>query len=178
MSENAAAAEGGKKGSPIKMMLLIIIGAIVVIGVSMGGTFFILKTSGILDNSGGADHAPSHEAPVAAVVGPPIYFPLDPAFVINFREKGRSRFLQVTIEIMTRDQATIDSLTTHTPVVRNNILMLLSSQDSETLRSVEGKEKLLGLVLETLQNILKEQASGTAPAGNIEKVFFTSFVIQ
>jgi len=178
MAENAAAAQGGKKGSPIKMMLLIIIGAIVVIGVSMGGTFFILKASGMLDNSGGAGQAPSHEAPVAAVSGPPIYFPLDPAFVINFREKSRSRFLQVTIEIMTRDQATIDSLTVHTPMVRNNILMLLSAQDSETFRSVEGKEKLLGLVLEALQGILNEQVGNAAQTGDIEKVFFTSFVIQ
>ncbi len=178
MSKNAVAAEGGKKGSPIKMILLIVIGAIVVISVSMGGTFFMLKESGMLDNSGGAGQAPSQEAPVAVVSGPPIYFPLDPAFVINFREKNRSRFLQVTIEIMTRDQSTIDNLTTHAPMVRNNILMLLSAQDSETFRSVEGKEKLLVLVLETLQNILTEQVGSAAQTGNIEKVFFTSFVIQ
>jgi len=178
MAENAAVAEGGKKGSPIKMILLIVIGAIVVIGVSMGGTFFILKASGILDKSGGEEHAPSHEAPVAEVVGPPIYFPLDPAFVVNFKEKGRSRFLQVTIEIMTRNQVTVDSLTTHTPVVRNNILMLLSRYDAETLRSVEGKEKLLGLVQEELQKILEEQAGNAESTGKVEKVFFTSFVIQ
>ena len=52
------------------------------------------------------------------------------------------RFLQVSVEVMTRDAATADMIKQHDPMLRNDLLMLLGSQTYETISTREGKEKL------------------------------------
>ena len=51
---------------------------------------------------------------------PAIYLPIDPAFVVNFASQGKARFLQVTVEVMTRDPLMPDQVKLHMPVIRNN----------------------------------------------------------
>ncbi len=106
---------------------------------------------------------------------PPIYIPLEPAFVVNFTdESGGSRFMQVTLQVMTRDPEIEKAVTTHMPVIRNSIVLLLSSQSVESVSGVEGKEKLRTEVLENIRKIIEER---TGKPG-VEDVYFTSFVIQ
>ena len=107
-------------------------------------------------------------------VKPAIYLALDPPFVVNFQDQTHARFLQVTIEVMARDQLVIDAVKIHMPLIRNNLLLLLSSQTYETVTTREGKEKIRATSLEEIQKVMKEE---TGDPG-VEGVYFTSFVMQ
>ncbi len=107
-------------------------------------------------------------------VRPPIYFTLDDNLVVNFQSPGRARYLQVGIELMTRDESAIPVLKRHAAVVRNNLIMLMSDQTFEGLSSREGKETLQQAALEEVQRVLVEFHG--APA--VESLYFTGFLMQ
>ena len=160
-------------GSPMKLVIVMIVGGILLVAVSIGGVFFMMKSMGMLDGKGGGgghqeQHAPAEDKPA-------IYFPLEPAFVVNFKDRGRTRFLQVTMDVMTTDKSVIEEMEKHMPLIRNNILILLSKQDGELIQSAEGKEKIRELVLEELQKILTEK---TGKVKTVEALYITSFVTQ
>jgi flagellar FliL protein len=105
----------------------------------------------------------------------PVFYKFDPAFVVNFGGEGSARYLQVTVEAMSRDAAILDELKNDEPAVRNDLVMLFSSQDNTTLMTAEGKEKLRAATLEAMRKVLNSEG---AKGNKIEAVYFTSFVIQ
>ncbi len=172
----AEAAENDEKNSagssPMKLVIVMIVGALLLVSISMGGVFFLMKSMGMLNGGGGgAAHAPAVE-PVE--LEPATYFPLEPAFVVNFKDKGRTRFLQVSMEIMTRDPLIIEDIKAHMPLIRNNLLLLLGNQPAEELHTSEGKEKIRAAALEELKRLLDEQTG----RNDVEGLYFTSFVTQ
>jgi flagellar FliL protein len=106
---------------------------------------------------------------------PAIYTAFDPPFVVNFEDKGVVRFLQVSVQIMTRDPNTAEMFKQHDPVIRNDLLMLLGNQTFDTLSSREGKEKLREESRKAVANIIKEEGGNPK---NVEQLYFTSFVMQ
>ena len=162
-----------KKSSSMKLVIVMIIGAILLVAVSMGGVFFLMKNMG-MGGGGGGDHGAQEAHDVSEE--PPIYFPLEPAFVVNFKDRGRTRFLQVSMQVMTRDVLIVTAMETHMPLIRNNILLVLSNQDAETLHSSDGKEKIRQEALEELKNILMKEMD--LEEVNVEGLYFTSFVTQ
>ncbi len=114
-------------------------------------------------------------------LGPPIYLPLDPPLVATFEDRSAVRFLQLTAEVMARDQLVIDAVTTHMPVIRNNLLMLMGGRTLTDLTSREGKEALRQEVIEEIQRILTGKVGVPEDADeepSIEDLYFTSFVVQ
>lgn len=103
-----------------------------------------------------------------------IYHEFDPAFVVNFEDNNVVRFLQIGMSALTHDQTVINELNKHDPAIRNNLVLLFSSQTYEELSSREGKEALRKKALKEIQGILKEN---TGDPG-VEQIYFTSFVIQ
>ena len=155
-----------------KLVLIMIVGAVVLVLASMGGLFFLMKSMGMLGGGGGQQHQEQAIDKNAAA----IYMPLEPAFVVNFNERGRNRYLQVGVEIMARDPAALTEIEKHLPVIRNNLLLLLGSQEAEVLRSSEGKEMIRAKALEEIKRIIQVEAGKISEA--IEAVYFTSFVMQ
>lgn len=102
------------------------------------------------------------------------YVPLDPPFVVNFSASSDIRFLQITLEVGTRDPAVVELVKEHRPAIRNSLVMLFSSQDPHALNAREGKEQLRADTLAEVQKVLKAE---TGDVG-VENVFFTSFVMQ
>jgi flagellar protein FliL len=106
---------------------------------------------------------------------PAIYTPLDPPFVVSFEDQdGGSRFLQLTLQAMARDEHTIDQIKTHAPALRNAFLFLISGYKIEELATLQGKEKLRAAMLVSANEIMERN---TGKAG-VEEIFFTSLVIQ
>lgn len=172
MAEESAA-PAAKAGSPIKLVIVMIVGALLLVAVSMGGVFFLIKSMGLMNPGGGAGALGGHAAKEEKL--PAIYQPLEPAFVVNFKDRGRTRFLQVEVQVMARDQKVIDELNKHMPVIRNDLLLLLSAQTAETLQSAEGKEALRQGSLDSINKFMEEQ---TGKKDVIEALYFTSFVMQ
>ncbi len=120
---------------------------------------------------------PKKGAPVQVepVKGPPLYAGLDPPFVVNFEAEQAVRFLQITVQVMSRDAATLELLKANDPVVRNDLLMLFANQKYAVISTSEGKERLRAQALEAVRKAL---LGAGAKADRIEAIYFTSFVMQ
>ncbi|MCZ8129755.1 MAG: flagellar basal body-associated FliL family protein [Steroidobacteraceae bacterium] len=117
---------------------------------------------------------PVPEAEEPAEQKPAVYFAFEPPLIVNFDDPDAVRFLQLQIEVLARDPAVIESVKLHSPVIRNNLLMLINGRDHQTLMTREGKDALRKEALAEVQKILKKE---TGQPG-IEDLFFTSFVMQ
>jgi flagellar FliL protein len=106
---------------------------------------------------------------------PAIYVEFQPPFVVNFDAKGVMRFLQVSMQVMTRDHDTSELIKLHDPKIRNNMLLLLGSQTLDTISTMEAKEELRKKALETIVKIVDDEGG---EGKKVEDLFFTSFVMQ
>jgi flagellar FliL protein len=102
-----------------------------------------------------------------------LYFAIDPPLVVNFEDGSVVRFLQITMEVMAHDQKTIDSLQRNLPVIRNNLLLLMSNRNYQSLMSREGKDKLRAEALAEIREVQKKQGGG-----DVDDLLFTTFVVQ
>lgn len=154
-----------EQGKSSNKLLLIIIVVLVLLLIGGGvGAYFMLSSSGDT----------TEEEVETPEIKPAIYYDLKPAFVVNYQWKGRQRYVQISLSVMTRDEAVVETLEAHMPLIRNNVIMLMSAQDFEVLRTPEGKENLRMGVLEEVQRLLTEETGSPG----IEKVLFTNFVMQ
>jgi len=146
----------------------IIIGVVVLLLVGGGVTaFLLLQPEPEAAGEGGA--AAEQVEPDAE----PIYRPLSPAFVVNFRHRGSIHYLQLSMQVMAYEQEVIDKVEANDPAIRNQLIMLFSGQDYEALDTLEGKENLRQEVLLAVNEVLKLDADK-----GVQDVFFTSFVRQ
>ncbi len=102
-----------------------------------------------------------------------LYFAMDPPMVVNFEDGSVVRFLQITMEVMAHDQKAIDGVQKNMPLIRNNLLLLMSNRNYQSLMSREGKDKLREEALAEIRAVLKKQGGG-----DIDDLLFTSFVVQ
>ena len=161
--EASAPAAAGKSK---KWLIIGLVAAVVLAG--GGAAAWFLMGSG---SSHPGKQAPKPAEPAA----PPQYVALDPPFVVNFEGDQNVRFLQVTVQIMTRDPKTVEQLKANDPVVRNDLLMLFSNQKYADVSTREGKEGLRTQALAAVRHVI--EAVGGKPE-RIEQILFTSFVMQ
>ncbi|MEO8308286.1 MAG: flagellar basal body-associated FliL family protein [Pseudomonadota bacterium] len=165
MSKAPAPADAAEtKPKPKGRLLIIIVAAVVLLGGAAGAYFFLRKPA---DTKAEATHA--------AVKAPAIYIALEPPFVSNFDATAGTRFLQVTVQLMTRAPEMVEFLKQHDPVIRNDLLLLFGTQKVDEVSTLEGKEKLRAAALEAIRKIVV--AEGGKPE-ELEAVYFTSFVMQ
>ncbi|WP_242467311.1 flagellar basal body-associated FliL family protein [Ectothiorhodospira shaposhnikovii] len=145
----------------LKLILIILLTTLVAAGAGGGIAWYLL---------GGGEPREDRPEPEK----PAIYLPLDPPLVVNFQGSGRIRFVQVGIVIMARDQAVLDGISRHMPVIRNNLMVLMGSKTYEDLITREGKEQARAEVLEEVVNVLGMRGERT----QIEAVYFNSLVMQ
>ena len=175
MAENEEVVEQAQKSKkPWILIITITFFVLILLGGSVMGALYY---AGVFSDKPAAAQTDEEEDTTEEIEMPPqpaIYVPLDPPFVVNFEGDGRVRFLQISAEAMTRHQEVVELVQKHMPVIRNNLVLLFSSQTYENLSTLEGKEQLRGEALQELQNIL-EQESGEP---GVEALYFTSFVMQ
>ncbi len=174
----------GKPG--VSMKMLIIIGVIVIlIAASIGITLVLVSGNSEKKSSNTAEHSSGAEDSEVSSK-PAVYFLLKPDFVINFENDGKANFLSVTIQLMARDKKPISVIESHMPVLRNNVLLLLSAQKYDEVRTIEGKEKLrkdifniAKKIIDDENKILKEkEGSDFHKVEYIEAIYFTGFIMQ
>jgi flagellar FliL protein len=85
------------------------------------------------------------------------------------------RFLQVSVEVLTRDPATAEMIKQHDPMLRNDLLMLLGNQTFEKISTREGKEELRKEALAIVAKVIESEGGD---AKTVEQLYFTSFVMQ
>jgi len=104
---------------------------------------------------------------------PSVYFTIDPPLVVNFEDGSAVRFLQITMEVMAHDEKAIESVQRNIPLIRNNLLLLMSNRNYQSMMSREGKEKLRQEALAEVRAVQKKEGGP-----DVDDVLFTSFVVQ
>jgi flagellar protein FliL len=104
---------------------------------------------------------------------PSVYYAIDPPLVVNFEDGSAVRFLQITMEIMAHDEKAIESVQRNIPLIRNNLLLLMSNRNYQSMMSREGKEKLRQEALAEVRAVQKKEGGP-----DVDDVLFTSFVVQ
>lgn len=170
MAEQPEAAEPAivaPKKSKIKLIIVAAIAFIVAIALSVAATWFFL---------GGSKAEPDKvvSEPAAATKQKAIYEVLAPAFVVNFKSQGKPRYLQVTVALMARNKDELDQLKVHMPTLRNQLVMLFSSQDFDELNTTLGVEILKQKATVVVQELALIEVGKTV----VEQVLFTNVVMQ
>lgn len=170
-----------RQGLGIVKILLIVVTVIVLVAGTIGTTLYFAGVVGGGHENAGPNSASSASGDTesagsesSTMKREPIYYAFDPAFIVNFNDGNNIRYLQVTLEVMTYNQHTVEDLERHMPVIRNNLIMMFSSLSYDVLSTVAGKRKLQEEALAEIRSILKEK---TGKEG-VEEVYFTGFVMQ
>ena len=172
-----------KKKSNLLVIILSVVTVLLLVVVSVGATLFM--TGALTDGGGGAEHAATEDGADNAKGGKkdedahgekakPHYVELGDPLIVNFVENNQIRYLQVKMEVMTYDETMPDKIKEHMPLIRNNLLMMLSDLDYETISTFTGKQKIRDEALAEIQSIMKEQTGDKV----VEELYFTSFVMQ
>jgi|CXWL01.1.fsa_nt_gi flagellar FliL protein len=168
--EKPAAAPSG--GMPIKLVMMIVAAALLV---GLGGAFAYFKLFAAHPEEPKAEAAasekPGHgEAKESKEAkGPGTIMDIDP-FVVNLADAGEVRYLKVTLKLELERPEIQAEITARTPQVRDAILILLSSKDSASVHSTQGKLQL--------RDELTNRINTTLPKGGVRTMYFTEFVVQ
>ena len=168
-NENAEAesSAGGKKKFILLAALLL-----VVIGLSVTGTYLAIKLLGPQP----VEEVAAEQAVEQAVElpKPAIYYPIKPAVIVTFDVKGRRRYLQADVTLMTRDNDVVAALETHMPMVRNALTLIIGGQIYEEIQTAEGKELMRLACLEEIRSLMEAEIGKPG----VEQVLFTDLVMQ
>ncbi len=158
----ASSRDGGK------LPMIITLVAILVAAGAGGGWYWSSKRALAAEQAAAEAARPKLPAPAQ-------YLALEPPFVVNLNGGlDGPQYLQVEIQLMTRDPAALADLQRHAPAIRARLLMLLAQQNAESIADRAGKERLQA---EALAEVRKLMSTETGQPG-AEALLFTSFVTQ
>ncbi len=171
-----------KKKSNLLVIILSVVTILLLIVVSVGVTLFV--TGALSGGASGTEQVASEDVADKkekkkakekhAEKAKPHYVELGDPLIVNFVENNQIRYLQVKMEVMTYDETMPDKIKEHLPLIRNNLLMMLSDLDYETISSFTGKQKIRDEALAEIQSIMRDQLGDKI----VEELYFTSFVMQ
>jgi flagellar FliL protein len=168
--------EKAKPSSSSKSLIIIAISAVVVTLIVVFATLYFLGIFPPKQAKQAAEHGAEAAKTEAPVEKPLIYEPLSPAFVVNFSGNPEIRVVQIEITAAASSKEILDALKKHMPILRNNVLLLISGQDPVGFKTAEGKEALRSKIKEEMNKIVAEQTGKKKAA--VDDIYFTGFVMQ
>jgi len=156
-------AEKDKAAKPRSPILITALVAVLAAAAAGGGVWFFTQSK----HEDKTAQAPKKSATPAPA--------LDPAFVVNLNGPvDGPRYLQLEVQLMTRDPAALEAIKTHAPAIRARLLMLFSQVSPDQIADVAGKQKLQAASLAEVQKVLKAETG----SNGADDLLFTSFVTQ
>ncbi len=174
-----------------KLIILVTVLLLLALG---GGAWVLLKKKSAANDEEGAetsqgepgDTRPGHDAKPT-----PSFVALDP-FTVNLADQEAERYAQIGVTLEIHDAKAADALKAHMPIIRGNILMVLSHKTAAELLTREGKERLAGAILKAavrpLGYELAAEGDPASAAGKTKKpasaelpvkaVHFSNFIVQ
>src|SRR5690606_20916234 len=150
-------------------------------GILIGAMVALLVVGGV--GAGWYYTRPAAAGQAATVAPKPVetvFVTLDP-FTVNLADEGGERLAQVGIVLELAGKELHPVLTRNLPIVRNNTLLLLSTQHATTLLSLEGKLALAAQIGARTSAALgwKEDATDAARSPNpVVAVHFSQMLVQ
>jgi flagellar FliL protein len=153
---------------PSKKPLIILVLAIILsLAVGAGGMFYYMN-----QQLAHQIEEACAEAPLPVVTT--IYNELTKPLIVNFPQGSSVKLVKLTLSFSAADEATIALLKKNEPMLINNLLMLISAQNTDGLKTHEGKIALRNAIFDDVTEMLEKMS----PEAEIKEVFFTSFIMQ
>lgn len=110
-----------------------------------------------------------------AAAGPQTkYIHLEPAFVLNYGSEGKMKYLRTEVALRVTGNDAASRVSHHKPYIRNNLVMLLSAQDEEVMRTATGRESLRKVALDEVRAVMTQLEGSPF----VDDLFFNNFVVQ
>jgi flagellar FliL protein len=182
-AEKTAEAPAKRKG-PLLIIIIAVLATALVTGL---GSYFAFRpkaqpakqaAAGAAATETPAAEAPAEGAEKPAGEGgkkaPAQYLELAPSFTVNLEDDQAMRYLQVDIQVMTRDVKAVEEIKQQMPRLRNALMLLFSQQRTKDISTREGKEALQRQALAQVQAVMQDETGSPA----VEALYFTNFVMQ
>ena len=159
------------KGGSKKLIVI----AVVLIVLGIGGFFAYKPIMNMVSPPEVSEEEAAKAGEPVDTSDPALFAPLNPPLVINFKDSyGEPHLLQVTMDVMSRDQRVIDEVKNHAAVIRNALILMYGNVDYDFIQTREGKEAMLDDALQEIRRIIERETGMTG----VEAVYFTSLIIQ
>ncbi len=162
--------EQGQEEKKKKPLLMFIIIGVVVLLAAAGGAYFLLF-SGPSEEEIAKEVAQEQAQKAIGEVAPKIgvMMELQP-FVVNLADPKARHFLKTTITLELRTEKDKERAEKLLPMIRNDIILLLSSHTVEDVITMEGKIRLRDEIVARISRIIGEN--------RLINVYFSQFVVQ
>ncbi len=155
--KDQAAAEPPKKS---KAMMFIILGLVVLL---LGGGGFFAYTKITTKPAGNKPTPPKHEPVVGKI------YSLSP-FTVNLADPKGRRYLKLKIQVEVKDDKALELLQKADPILRDQVIMLLTSLSFEEVMTPEGKIRIREELIDRFNRALKPN--------KVKNIYFTEFIVQ
>lgn len=156
-------------GGVSKKSIIISIAAAILIGVGVAVFLMLGGESCVPEEAKECDEVASDKKK-----GPAQYIGVPQPIIANIPGKKRNRTVQIRMTFMVRSDEARGAVQSHIPQLKNDVLMLVSQQSADEIKTPEGRKKLQAQSLEIVRERLEELVGEPM----VEKVLFTSFVMQ
>lgn len=177
--------DGEKKSS--KKLIVIIAIVVLLLGGGAGGYFFFMhKPAG--DEHGKHDEhgekkaeeshpaeeekADEHEQDPAAHAE--VYYQITEPLLVNFPPNASAKIIKISVTVLVKGEANVAVMKKHEPMIRNNLLMAISSVGADKAKTLEGKKELQTM----MQNEVGKVMELMTKKNPVQAVYFTDFVMQ
>jgi len=136
-----------------------------------------IAVAALLIGGGGAavffmNQEPAQQGPV--VDARPFQYVPVPSVVANFQVGSGMRYVQITVNLQTRDVPSSDKMKANTPLIQGEILMLLQELRFGDIDGSEGKKNLVAQIEQRVTALF----SGEPEPFELERAVLTGFVVQ
>ena len=182
-AEQEEAGEGEaapKKGLPLMKIIILVVGvAVLGAGGFFGWQFFFAGPPADEDKAAIEGAAPEKDKAKDAAKDkakgdepekPGSVLNLTP-FIVNLADPEGKRYLKLTLAVDAKDPKLTKEIEARTPMIRDSILLLLTSKTYSDIASTAGKIRLRNEILQAINRSLGK-------LGSVHSVYFTEFVIQ
>ena len=101
------------------------------------------------------------------------YKEITPPFVVNLPDPHQTHFMQIIVAVSSDNELALKAIDEHAPLIRNNLIMLFTSQEKDIIKTKEGREKL-----RVAAQAVVNKALAQVGAPPVNALYFTSLVVQ
>ena len=139
-----------------------------------------LATTSTEDNANGANKEDLEDpsslfAPMPGVFSPDKerFYADAGEFLVAIKYQGRTRYLQLSVQIVGHDEGFMEKVETDVPAIRNGLSIFFTQQDFSAVSTLEGRETLRLATLVEINKII-----GATPELRVADVYFTDYITQ
>lgn len=102
------------------------------------------------------------------------YIEIEPSFVLNYGGPGRLKYLKADITLVTTSPMAEQTVQHHIPLIRNELVLLLSNQTDEAVTSPAGQEQIRQEATQAIKELMQKEVGHPV----IDDLLILNFIYQ